>query len=174
MLASHHRVSSSRLGHSMCASWWTKRVWIGLSQGFYRFTLSQISFHHFSTLISFISFHFIRPCDYATGVVGRHICYSLIFDIVSDTSWGCLLTKYLAFMESEALLSPLHKAAIGLCLEQDISKLLHLKSILILSSHLRLGLPTGLLPQVFPLKHCMHFWILPYMLHALPISVVSV
>ena len=32
-------------------------VWVGFSQGFSRFPLPQISFHHFSTPISFISFH---------------------------------------------------------------------------------------------------------------------
>ena len=31
-----------------------------------------------STLISFISFHFIQSCDGETGVVGRHPSYSLI------------------------------------------------------------------------------------------------
>ena len=34
-------------------------VWVGFSWGFSRFPLPQISFHHFSTLISSISFHFI-------------------------------------------------------------------------------------------------------------------
>ena len=38
-------VPSSRLGPSMWVSWWTKR-------GLGRFPLPQISFHHFSTLIS--------------------------------------------------------------------------------------------------------------------------
>ena len=54
----------------------------------------------FSTLISSISLHFIRPCDVVTGVVGRHPCYSRTFsigasvhliprpDLVLDTSWG--------------------------------------------------------------------------------------
>ena len=36
-------------------------VWVGFSRGFSRFPLPQISFHHFSTLISSISFHFISP-----------------------------------------------------------------------------------------------------------------
>ena len=53
-------------------------VWVGFSRGFYGFPLTQISFHHFSTLISSISFHFISPCD---GVVGRHTCYSLTYNI---------------------------------------------------------------------------------------------
>ena len=73
-------------------------VWVGFSRGFSRFPLSQISFHHFSTLISSISFHFISPCDGASGVVGRHPCYSRTYnvgasshliprpDLVSDTS----------------------------------------------------------------------------------------
>ena len=79
-----------------------KEVWVGFSRGFSRFPLPQISFHHFSTLISPISFHFIRPCDGVTGVVGRHPCYSLTYnigasshliprpDLVLDTSWGYL------------------------------------------------------------------------------------
>ena len=56
-------------------------VWVGFSQGFSRFPLPQVSIHHFSTLISSISFHFIRPCDGASGVVGRHPCYSRIYNI---------------------------------------------------------------------------------------------
>ena len=77
-------------------------VWVGFSRCFSRFSLQQISVHHFSTLISPISFHFVRPCDGATGVVGRHPCYSLTYnigasshliprpDLVLDTSWGYL------------------------------------------------------------------------------------
>ena len=75
-------------------------VWVSFSRGFSRFPLPQISFHHFSTLISSISFHFIRPCDGASGVVGRHPCYLRTYnigasshhiprpDLVLDTSWG--------------------------------------------------------------------------------------
>ena len=78
-------------------------VWVGFSRGFSRFPLPQISFHHFSILISSISFHFISPCDGASGVVGRHPCYSLTYnigasshliprpDLVLDTSWGYFL-----------------------------------------------------------------------------------
>ena len=74
-------------------------VWVGFSRGFSSFPLPQISFHHFSTVISYISFDFISPYDGATGVVGRHSCYSLTFKLgasshliprpgpVSDTSW---------------------------------------------------------------------------------------
>ena len=77
-------------------------VWVGFSWGFSRFSLQQISFHNFSTLISYISFHFIRPCDGASGVVGRHPCYSRTYnmrasshliprpDLALDTSWGYL------------------------------------------------------------------------------------
>ena len=49
-------------------------VWVVFSRGFSRFPLPQISLHHFSTLISSISLHFISPCDGASGVVGRHPC----------------------------------------------------------------------------------------------------
>ena len=56
-------------------------VWVGFSRGFSCFPLPQILFHHFSTLISSILFHFISPFDGASGVVGRHSCYSLTYNI---------------------------------------------------------------------------------------------
>ena len=56
-------------------------VWVGFSRGFSRFPLPHIAFHHFFTLISSISFHFIRPCDGASGVVGRHPCYSRTYNL---------------------------------------------------------------------------------------------
>ena len=40
--------------------------WIDFSLNFSSFPLSQISFHHF-----------ICPCDGASGIIGRHPCYSL-------------------------------------------------------------------------------------------------
>ena len=73
-------VPSSHLGHAMWVLWWTKRGLGRFSRGFSRFPVPQISFHHFSTLISSISFHFI-PCDGASGVVGRQPCYSRIYNI---------------------------------------------------------------------------------------------
>ena len=80
-------------------------VWVGFSRGFSRFPLPQISFHHFSILISSISFFVIRPCDGASGVVGRHPCYSRTInigasshliprpDLLLDTSWGYFITR---------------------------------------------------------------------------------
>ena len=82
------------------------RVWVGFSRDFSRFPLPQISFHHFSSLISPISFHFIRPCDGASGMVGRHPCYSRTYNIgaslhliprpnlVLDTSWGYFIYSH--------------------------------------------------------------------------------
>ena len=82
-------------------------VWVGFSRGFSSFPLPQISFHHFSAPISSISFHFISPCDGASGVVGRHPCYSRTYnirasshliprpDLVLDTSWGYIDYRYL-------------------------------------------------------------------------------
>ena len=95
-------VPSSRLGPSCGFRGGRNGVWVGFSRGFSRFPLPPISFHHFSTLISSISFHFIRPCDGESGVVGRHPCYSRTYDVgasshliprpdlVLDTSWGNL------------------------------------------------------------------------------------
>ena len=74
-------VPSSRLGHSMWVSWWTKRGLGRFFAGFLPFSLPQISFHHFSILISSISFHLISPCDGASGVVGRHPCHSMTYNI---------------------------------------------------------------------------------------------
>ena len=44
-----------------------------------------------------------------------------------------------------------------------------LRSTLILSSHLYLGLPSGLFPQVSPSKSCMNFASLPYV----PLSLIE-
>ena len=46
----------------------------------------------------------------------------------------------------------------------------YLNSNLILSSHLRLGFLSGLLPSGFPLKPCMHFSSPPNVPHAQPNS----
>ena len=37
--------------------------------------------YRYSTLISSILFHIISPCDGASGVVGRHPCYSLTYNL---------------------------------------------------------------------------------------------
>ena len=122
---------SSRLRHSMWVSWWMKRDLdrffsclpiTGFSQGFSRFPLPQISFHHFSTLISSISFHFISPCDGASGVVSRHPCYSRTYnigtsshliprpDLVLDTSWGYLLNDKLSFIQKNRTFCQIKKS----------------------------------------------------------------
>ena len=48
------------------------------------------------------------------------------------------------------------------------------RPILILSSHLFLGLSSGLFPQVSPPKPCIHLSFPQYMLHIPPISFVSI
>jgi hypothetical protein len=48
------------------------------------------------------------------------------------------------------------------------------RSILILSSYLRLGLPNGLFPSGFPTNTCTHLHLPPYAPHAQPISFVSI
>ena len=65
-------------------------IWVGFSRGFSRLPLPQLSFHHFSTLTSSISFHFIRPCDGASGVVGRHPCYSRGFIASHPSTRPCV------------------------------------------------------------------------------------
>ena len=105
----------SLLDHSIWVLWCTKQGLIGFSQGFSHFPLPQISFHHFFTLIHFVSFHFISPCDGAIGMVGQHPCYSQTFNIgasshliprpspVSDMNWGCFYVFYLIRMLSMAV-----------------------------------------------------------------------
>ena len=78
---------SSRLDHSMWVSWWTERSLGKFLSGFLsRFPQSQILFHHFSTLISFISFHFIRSCDGASGVVDPVLCRTQVEDKIRGTT----------------------------------------------------------------------------------------
>jgi hypothetical protein len=48
------------------------------------------------------------------------------------------------------------------------------RSILILSYHLRLGLPSGLFPSSFPIKTLYTPLLSPYMLHSPPISFFSI
>ena len=74
-------VPSSRFGPSMWVSWWTKRGLGRFFSGFLPFSPPS----NFSTLISSISFHFIRPCDGASGVVGWHPCYSRTYNIEASS-----------------------------------------------------------------------------------------
>ena len=68
--------------NSMWVLWWMNRSLGRFFRGFSHFYLPQISFHPFlhTHLIHFVSFHFICPCDGATGVVGQHSCYSQTFN----------------------------------------------------------------------------------------------
>ena len=49
--------------------------------GFLPFSPTTNFIPPFLILISSISFHFISPCDGASGVVGRHPCHSLTYNI---------------------------------------------------------------------------------------------
>ena len=67
------RVPSSRLCYSKWVSWWKERSLGTMFSGFLPFYPATNFIPPFlHTQISFISFHFIRPCDGASGVVGRH------------------------------------------------------------------------------------------------------
>ena len=62
-------------------SWWTKR---GLGRFFTGFLPFSPTTNFISPCLhthSSISFHFIRPCDGVSGVVGRHPCYSRTYNI---------------------------------------------------------------------------------------------
>ena len=76
------RKNSSALDHSILLSWWTKRCPCRCF-GFISFpsttNFTPPCLH--SHRINFVSFHFIRSCAGAKGVVGRHPCYSLTFNI---------------------------------------------------------------------------------------------
>jgi hypothetical protein len=65
------------------------------------------------------------------------------------------------------------RALVGPYPETDQSSphhpILYLKSILILSTHLRLGLPSGLFPSGFPANIPYAFLLPPFVLHVLPI-----
>ena len=74
LLGSRVRVSVSTCGFN------GGRNEIGTFFSGFRFPL-QLSFHHFSTLISSVSFHSINLCNDVTGVVDRHPCYSQTFII---------------------------------------------------------------------------------------------
>ena len=75
-------------------------VWVGFSRGFSCFPLPPISFHHFSTLISSVSFH--PPLWWCVRRGRPDPCYSRTYnlgasshliprpDLVLDTSWGYL------------------------------------------------------------------------------------
>ena len=72
-------VSSSRLDYSIWVSWWTTLSLGRFFLGFLPFPLSQISFHNFPTLISFVSFHFISSDPvvvrqaWSAGILAIHI-----------------------------------------------------------------------------------------------------
>ena len=79
-------VPISRLGHSMWVSWWTKRSLGRLFSRFLSFSPATnfIPLFLHTHLIRLVSFHFIRPCDCASGIVGRNPCYSQALNICAS------------------------------------------------------------------------------------------
>jgi hypothetical protein len=77
-------------------------------------------------------------------------------------------------MQAEGSLPCSQKPATGSYPDKDESSLYHsvlfLRSLLILYSHLRLGLPTGLFHSGFPTKILYVLLFFPYMLHDPPLS----
>ena len=82
-LDSHFLGSISRLCYSIFFSWWMKRGLCRFCSEFLPVSLATNFIPQFlqTHLIHFVSFHFINPCWGATGVVGRHPCHLLIFNI---------------------------------------------------------------------------------------------
>ena len=95
-------VPSSRLGHSMWVSCWTKR---GLGRFFSGFLPFSPTTNFIPPFLHTHLIHFISPCDGTSG--GRHPCYSQTYnirasshliprpDLVLDTSWGYFILKTL-------------------------------------------------------------------------------
>ena len=74
-------ISISRFGHSMWFHGGRNGIWVG----FLRISPVYPTKNFIPPLlhthaIHFVSFHFFSPCNGATGVVGRHRCYSQIFN----------------------------------------------------------------------------------------------
>jgi hypothetical protein len=77
------------------------------------------------------------------------------------------------FKEPEGSLPCSQEPSTGPYPEPDRSSSYHsisLRSILIMSTHLRLGIPSGLFPSGFPTNIVYVFLLFPFVLHALPIS----
>jgi hypothetical protein len=76
------------------------------------------------------------------------------------------------FMEPESLLPCSQEPSTGPHSELDQSRQYHpiVRSILISSTHLRLGLPSGPFPSGFPINILHTFIFSPFVLHVLPIS----
>ena len=97
-------VPSSLLGHSMWVLWWTKQ---GLGRFFTGFLPFSPTTNFIPPFLHTHLIHFISPCDCASGVVGRHPCYSRTYnigasshliprpDLVLDTSWGYLFILFI-------------------------------------------------------------------------------
>jgi hypothetical protein len=113
---------------------------------------------------------------------GRLCC--VVFIVVSLThswSWAVLEKPPIVqlsrtsqhFMEPEGSLLCSQEPSTGPCPEPDKSNPSHyisLRSILILSAHLHLGLPSGLIPFSFPTNILYAFLLFSFVLHVLPIS----
>jgi len=95
--------------------------------------------------------------------------------LLENVTVSKLLKKFLAFHETWQFIIVFTRAHhLSLFWARAIKSMTPLptswRSILILSSHLCLGLQRGLFPQVSPPKLCMHLSYPPYMLLVLPIS----
>ena len=82
-------ILSSRLGHSMWVSCYTNLSLDRFFSGFLQFSPATNSISPFlhTHLINLISFHFIRLCDGASGLVSRHPCYSQTLKYRGFIAW---------------------------------------------------------------------------------------
>ena len=96
-LRSRVRVSVTPCGFRGQRSW----VWIAFPPGFSSFVLPQISFHHFSTLISFISFHPPLWWCVRRGRPASLLMTDLLwkgFHHISPSTWSLCRTRFERFI----------------------------------------------------------------------------
>jgi hypothetical protein len=109
-----------------------------------------------------------------------HTCNVLMLDKYKTTTpWNCvllqkppvpqLLKNFPPFLWNPKVHCHVHKS-LPLVPTLNHPHPIYLTTILILSSHLRLGLPSGLFPYGFPIKILHAFLFSPCVVHTLPIS----
>ena len=130
-----------------------------------------------TNLLMFLAYNL--PCNNPEEWGSQHSSWSLTYSMEQSPSWEA--NQFLASQEIALILrnlkvdyrvykSPLPVPILGQINPVHAPHPTFWRSILILSSHLCLCLPSGSFPQVSPPKPCIHLSSPPYTLHSLPIS----